>query len=328
VGDDFVRGGQEKTPTPQKRNSYERTVVKADTPTAAVTEGNEQYYAPWIVESPGGTLTTSAYKDGKKRCLSVERGSGDPRRKVYEQNKTFTRASSKIGQCLSEDEIRAEAHKREKEMRGAARAAEMAEEEVALEKLKGLAEKAAARKAVTGQAGTVKRAAVEAARKASTGQAGTVKRAAVEAARWVATGQAGKDKHGAREAKRGAATGQANKDKHAAVEGKRRAATGQADKDKHAGAEATRWANKKGCSGYGAQRSGREAAPIEAGATRALCTSHPQDPRDARRGLVRRGGSQAQRFSLPRGERAYSFVRARIFCSCPNFRASLPFVRV
>ena len=41
------------------------------------------------------------------------------------------------------------------EMRGAARAAEMTEEEVALEKLKDLAEKAAARKAATGQAGTV-----------------------------------------------------------------------------------------------------------------------------------------------------------------------------
>ena len=65
------------------------------------------------------------------------------------------RAHRKIGRGLSEDEIRAEAHKRQKEMRGAARAAAMTEEEVALEKLKDLAEKAAARKAVTGQAGTV-----------------------------------------------------------------------------------------------------------------------------------------------------------------------------
>jgi hypothetical protein len=32
VGDDFVRGGQDKTPIKQKRSSYERTVVKADTP--------------------------------------------------------------------------------------------------------------------------------------------------------------------------------------------------------------------------------------------------------------------------------------------------------
>ena len=55
----------------KKRNNYERTVVKADTPTATVFEGNEQYYAPWIFESPGGTVTTSAYHDGKKRCLSA-----------------------------------------------------------------------------------------------------------------------------------------------------------------------------------------------------------------------------------------------------------------
>jgi hypothetical protein len=33
VGDDVVRGGQDKTPTQNKRSSYERTVVKADTPT-------------------------------------------------------------------------------------------------------------------------------------------------------------------------------------------------------------------------------------------------------------------------------------------------------
>jgi hypothetical protein len=66
LGEDFVRGGQDKTPTQKKRNSYERTVVKADTPTVTVTEGNEQYCAPWIVESPGGKVTTSAYNDGKK----------------------------------------------------------------------------------------------------------------------------------------------------------------------------------------------------------------------------------------------------------------------
>ena len=93
----------------------------------------------------------------------------------------------------------------------------MTEEEVALEKLKGLAEKPAARRAATGQAGTAKRAAEEDARKAPTGQAG---------------------------------------------------------KENFAAGEATRWA-KKSCNGYGARRSGREAAPIEAGATRALCTSHP-----------------------------------------------------
>jgi hypothetical protein len=177
-------------------------VVKADTPTATVTEGDEQYCAPWIVGSPGGTVTTSAYNDGKKRCLSAEGGSGDPRKKVSEQNKTFTRAFCKNGHRLSENEIRAEAHKRQKEMRGPARAAEMTEEEVELEKLKGLAEK--------------------------------------EAARRAATGQAGKDKHAAGEAKRWAATGQADKDKHAGAEAARKAATGQAGTAKRAAEQAAR----------------------------------------------------------------------------------------
>ena len=117
----------------------------------------------------------------------MEGGSGDPRKKFFQQNKTFNRAYSKSGHRLSEDESRAEAHKRQKEMRGAARAAEMTEKEVAFEKRKGLAEKAAARKAATGRAGTVKRAAEEAARKAATGQAGTAKRAAEEAKRWAAS---------------------------------------------------------------------------------------------------------------------------------------------
>ena len=58
-------------------------------------------------------------------------------------NKTFTRDFCKSGRRLSVNEIRAEAHKRQKEMRGAARAAEMTEEDVALEKLKDLAEKEA-----------------------------------------------------------------------------------------------------------------------------------------------------------------------------------------
>jgi hypothetical protein len=57
-GEDFARGGQEKTPTQKKRNSHVRTVVKADTPAATVTKGKEQYSAPWVVESPGGTVTT------------------------------------------------------------------------------------------------------------------------------------------------------------------------------------------------------------------------------------------------------------------------------
>jgi hypothetical protein len=146
---------------PQKRNSYDRTVVTADTPTATVTKGTEHYSAPWVVESPGGAVTTSAYNDGKKRCLSAEGGSGTPRKKVSEKNNTFTKAYRKSGHRLSKNEIRAEAHKRQKEMRGAARAAKMTEKDVALEKLKGLAQKEAARKAATGQAGTVKRAAEE-----------------------------------------------------------------------------------------------------------------------------------------------------------------------
>jgi hypothetical protein len=115
VGDDFFRGGQDQTPIKQKRNSHQRRiVVSAGTPTVTVTEGNELYSAPWTDESPGGTITTSAYKDGKKRCLSAKGGSGGPRKKVLEQNKIFTRAHRKIGgRDLTEEEIRAEAHKRQ-----------------------------------------------------------------------------------------------------------------------------------------------------------------------------------------------------------------------
>ena len=93
------------------------------------------------------------------------------------------RAHCKSGRFLSKDEIRAEAHKRQKEMGDAARAAEMTKEEVALEKRKGLAEKAAARRAASGQAGKDKHA-------------------AGEATRWAAIGQADKDKHAGVEAKR------------------------------------------------------------------------------------------------------------------------------
>jgi hypothetical protein len=58
VGDDFVRGGQDETPIKRKRNSCHRIVVNAGTPTVTGTEGNEQYCAPWTVESPGGTVAT------------------------------------------------------------------------------------------------------------------------------------------------------------------------------------------------------------------------------------------------------------------------------
>ena len=111
-------------------------------------------------------------------------------------------------------------------MGDAARAAEMTKEEVALEKRKGLAEKTAARRAASGQAGKDKHAAGEAERKAASGQAGTAKRAAGDAKRWAASGQAGKDKH-------------------AGVEAKRWAASGQAGKDKRAAGDATRWAKKR-----------------------------------------------------------------------------------
>ena len=63
VGDDFVRGGQDETPIKSRRNSRQRRiVVSAGTPTVTVTEGNEQFCAPWIVESPWGTVTTSAHR--------------------------------------------------------------------------------------------------------------------------------------------------------------------------------------------------------------------------------------------------------------------------
>jgi hypothetical protein len=131
VGDDFVRSGQGETPIKPRRNSRQRRiVVSAGTPTFTVTAGNEQFCAPWIVKSPGGTVTTSAYNEGgKKRCLSAEVGYGDPRKKVLEQNKTFMRAHRKNGDLdLTEEDIRAKARKRQKEMGDAARAAEMTKE--------------------------------------------------------------------------------------------------------------------------------------------------------------------------------------------------------
>ena len=75
-------------------------------------------------------MTTSAYTmDGKKRCLRVTGGSGDPRKKAKVQTDTFNRAHRKIGRGLTEKEVRAEAHMRQKEMGDAARAAEMTKEE-------------------------------------------------------------------------------------------------------------------------------------------------------------------------------------------------------
>jgi hypothetical protein len=71
-GEDFVRGGQEKTPI-QTTNSHVRTVVKADTPTATVTKGNGQCSAPWVVESPGGAAKTSAYNHVKGKSSQGSR---------------------------------------------------------------------------------------------------------------------------------------------------------------------------------------------------------------------------------------------------------------
>jgi hypothetical protein len=43
VGEDFVRGGQDKTPTQKKHNSYERPVVTADTPPSLLPKGTSNY---------------------------------------------------------------------------------------------------------------------------------------------------------------------------------------------------------------------------------------------------------------------------------------------
>ena len=78
---DKVEGGQGKSPTQKKRNSYARTVEKADTPTVTVTEGNEQYCAPWIVESPGGTVTTYTDIQCRNRRRQNNRSNRQRRRK-------------------------------------------------------------------------------------------------------------------------------------------------------------------------------------------------------------------------------------------------------
>jgi hypothetical protein len=73
VGKNFVRGGQDKTPTQKTRNSCERTEVKVD-PTVTVTKGNEQYFAP---SSQVNTLpiaksqTLSKQNKGMHKCSGV-----------------------------------------------------------------------------------------------------------------------------------------------------------------------------------------------------------------------------------------------------------------
>jgi hypothetical protein len=121
----------------------------------------------------------------------------------------------------------------------------MTEEDVAFEKLKGLAKKEAARKATTGQAGTAKRVSEEAARKTATGQAGKVKRVSEKAARKAATGQAGTAKRVSEEAARRAATGQAGKVKRVSDKSTRKAASGHKDKKTRGADGASRWAKKE-----------------------------------------------------------------------------------
>ena len=66
-------------PITQKRK---RIVVSAGTPTVIVTAGNEQFCALWTAESPGGTVTTSAYNDVDELLVFVARAitaTGDSR---------------------------------------------------------------------------------------------------------------------------------------------------------------------------------------------------------------------------------------------------------
>jgi hypothetical protein len=79
----------------KKRNSHVRAEVKADTPTVTVTKGSEQHSAPWVVESPGGTVTTSAYNGGEKRCLSAEGGLAIRGRRFLNKTKPSRRLISK-----------------------------------------------------------------------------------------------------------------------------------------------------------------------------------------------------------------------------------------
>jgi hypothetical protein len=219
-------------------------------------------------------------------------------------------------------------------MRGAARAAEMTEEGVALEKLKGLAKKEAARKAATGQAGKAKRAAKEAERWAAKGHADKDKPARVEATSWAATRQADKDKHAGAEAKRKAATGQAGKVKRAAEEATRKAASGQEGKKTRAAEEATRWAKKKAEAATALeeaaakQRQSRQAQrELHANLTRkthetlgaAWCAAEARKLNDSYFPGVRARILLCALASFALAPP--SFVRARIFCSCPTFRA-------
>ena len=60
-----------KHPSHKKRKLI---VVSTSTPTVMVTAENEQLCATWTDESPGGTVTTSAYTmDGKKEVPKSDR---------------------------------------------------------------------------------------------------------------------------------------------------------------------------------------------------------------------------------------------------------------
>jgi hypothetical protein len=56
-------------------------VVKADTPTVTVTEGNEQYCAPRIADSPEGTVTTYTDIQSRNRRRQNKRSNRQRRRK-------------------------------------------------------------------------------------------------------------------------------------------------------------------------------------------------------------------------------------------------------
>jgi hypothetical protein len=49
------------------RTKQRNKMVNAGNLTVTVTAGNEQFCAPWIVESPGDTVATSAYNEDEKR---------------------------------------------------------------------------------------------------------------------------------------------------------------------------------------------------------------------------------------------------------------------
>jgi hypothetical protein len=181
-------------------------VVKADTPTVTVTEGNEQYCAPWIVESPGGTVTTSAYHDEKKRCLSAEGGSGDPRKKVF-LNKTKP-SRGLIAKDIASAKTRSARKPTSVKRRCAARPVRRKWQR---KRWHSRSRRAFLKKQprVRLQRGNQARPSAQQKKPRARLQRGKQARSSAQQKkpRWAATGQAGKDKHTAVEAARWAATG-------------------------------------------------------------------------------------------------------------------------